>query len=657
MRNLLKEPILRSIIILSLLFVFSITTLIGTNVYWEKKYKESYEDSLYNQQARITLGRIIQEKILVLQLALEQARVAEDVRDVQVIRNNVTDVLTVIHEALDVLQYGGTFRDVRPLVFREKNYFIAELEYFTNNEKKYSLEIVELVPTLFDIQLSFDEYLDKVEYQLCCVQNSDSDYLLAMTQGHLNAVLIRANEIINYIYYDSNHSIELLKTNITETSNQFNKLRIIFVLTMVIFGFLTTLIIIRKVHYIISLREKTELELKKAKEEADHANQAKSQFLARMSHEIRTPMNAILGVEELLSERITSNEEKKYLAMLRRNGKHLLKLINDVLDLSKVEANEFTINFAPFDVHSLIKETVEMFKYTLKEKEITISYHIQNNVPRNIIGDNYRLTQILINLIGNAIKFTKEGDIKLESSIEGDYIRFSVSDTGVGIPKEHIESIFESFKQVDTSNTRQYGGTGLGLTISKEFVMLMGGNGIFVESEVGKGSCFSFTIPLKIPSIDPKDNNTHSELYLEEGKHKVLTKEEVRSVTNNNVLIIDDSVDNLVLMKAFLKNTDANITTVDNGLDAIQLVKENVYQIIYMDIQMPEMDGYECMKEIRAFEQLIGRKATTVIACTAHALESDKQKCFSAGFDDFLSKPLKKKDMIETFEKYSKLEI
>ncbi|WP_179295571.1 ATP-binding protein [Bacillus sp. FJAT-45350] len=424
-----------------------------------------------------------------------------------------------------------------------------------------------------------------------------------------------------------------------------NLLRIVFVTIMSIFCLVTAFFITRNVYFILVSRNRTEIELKHAKEEAEQANQAKSQFLARMSHEIRTPMNAILGVEELLSDLPQSSDEKKYLHMLRRNGEHLLKLINDVLDFSKMEANETKVLTEPLDLYKLIEETVDMFKLTVKNKDVTITHHIDNDVPKKIVGDQNRLIQVLINLIGNAVKFTHEGSIDINVSVNGTILHFSVIDTGVGIPEDQLENIFDSFKQVDTSNSREYGGTGLGLTISKELVKLMEGD-IFVQSEVGKGSCFTFTIPVRLAESTKTTETQVTETSF------LLNETAAANISEKKVLIVDDSVDNLTLIKAFLKKEAIQLTTAENGLEAFELVKKNKYDLVFMDIQMPIMDGFESLLKIREMEKEEGREQTPIIACTAHALESDKQQCLSLGFNGYVSKPLKKQVLKETIEKY-----
>jgi len=527
-----------------------------------------------------------------------------------------------------------------------------------------------------------------------------------------------------------------------------------------------------------------EVQLIEAQKAAQKASYAKTTFLAIMSHEIRTPLNAIIGMCEILEETVLSKEQHNYLKVLREAGETLLAIINDVLDISKIECGDIQIEKSEFELDSLIEKVCDIMAIRAHKKGIELIDHISPNVPVNLIGDSYRMRQILVNLIGNSIKFTDEGEVVLNVKLaeeegyqcknkaeDGICFLFTVKDTGVGIPESKYEDIFESFKQADSSTTRKFGGTGLGLSISKRLVELMGGK-MWVKSEEGKGSEFLFTVKLEVKKekktrtfIVPRgvdvrgilvlivDDNYTNRLILKEiltawdaevveasggkeaisilkkarkkGKHfrlilldrrmpsvdgfevaefiredekneeittvmmltsdyrisdltridrlgiscylvKPIKRDELKNAILTTlglwkakkhegkvekikpidlpamkILLVEDTEDNSMLIKAFLKKSSVEIDVAENGKIAFEKFKKNVYDLVLMDMQMPVMDGYTATKKIRAWENRVNAEETPVIALTAFALKGDAEKCLDAGCNTHVAKPVK----------------
>ena len=413
-----------------------------------------------------------------------------------------------------------------------------------------------------------------------------------------------------------------------------------------VFAFLLVTLCVWILFRDINKRQKLEKELIITQKKAEDAAIIKEQFMANMSHEIRTPLNAIIGFNYRLNKTNLNDEQKEYANAVQSSGENLLAIVNDILDFSKIEAGMVRIEEIRFNLSGLLQSVVTMFFVQAKEKHVHLELTISENVPSLIMGDPTRLTQILINLIGNALKFTNQGSVNIIVDIitideKQVNVRFRVKDTGIGIPEEKISEIFDRFTQAKSDTSRIFGGTGLGLSIAKKLVELQSGT-INVESIKNEGSVFSFNIPYKIADDITDDEKTNDE-----------PTKKIKIENNIKILIVEDNILNQKLAGFMLKDWGFDFDICSNGKLATEKLKTNSYNLILMDIQMPEMNGYEATEYIR--EQL--KLTIPIIAMTAHALPGEREKCIGFGMTDYISKPIKEIDLRNLITQYMCLDL
>ena len=380
-------------------------------------------------------------------------------------------------------------------------------------------------------------------------------------------------------------------------------------------------------------------------DQAVSASMAKSEFLANMSHEIRTPMNAILGFSELLAEEKLSEQQREYTHVILSSGKNLLQIINDILDFSKIEAGKLKMDMVDCSLELMLEDIAMLFSQNCSKKGLDFEVLCCDQLPRTIRTDSVRLRQCLVNLLSNAIKFTETGHVYLHVSLDNidatQYIRFDIEDTGVGIPKDRQDQVFEAFTQADGSITRKFGGTGLGLTITRQIVELFGGK-LSLSSELGRGSVFTILLPNAIIADVPETSEAACRsvvLAPSEPEHNM--------PICGHILVAEDVKANQMLIRVILQKMGLQVSVVEDGQQAVNAVAAGQYDLILMDMQMPGMNGYEATQAIRSLQI-----TTPIVAMTANAMRGDEEKCFAAGCDEYLTKPIDRVQIVRTLSKY-----
>ena len=551
----------------------------------------------------------------------------------------ISEATQHIDDALAVLQHGGKLQRRVALNVYGLDEMITEVAYTpSGGEEKIVLEVIEIAPHTDQIRERVVALRELLQARDAC---ADADLTCARAVSERMSVFFkvtpsfffRLGENANRLLFESNKLLNDLEQRLAQQQRNL-RLTQLGVVVLVVFSVMGLgLFFLRRIN---AAHDQMQL----AMEQADAANRSKSEFVANMSHEIRTPMNAILGFAQLMQESELSKRQRTHLDSVQRAARALLRILNDILDYSKIEAGHLDLEVAPFDLADLLAGVVDLFSFQVSDKGLQLEVRVDPSLPSVVLGDATRLRQVLVNLVGNALKFTESGriqvDIERGAHMDSDLtLAVAVRDTGIGMSPDQLSRIFSAFTQADTSITRRFGGTGLGLSISSQLVALMGGD-LSAESRPGEGSTFRFTIRV---GMDPGGEGA-SQASAQQPQFNLF---HVARLKGAKALVVDDLEANRTLLTALLEGLGMKVTASANGREAVELCASERFDAVLMDLQMPEMDGFEATRRIRASHP---HDAPPVIAVSASALLRDREACLAAGMVDHIAKPIERDRLV-----------
>ena len=736
--------------------------------------RNNLDASVKNEYSRYKIGEYILKEISFIEANFYKMGIITKLRAIEPIQNEIEKEIQNVLGAIEILEKGGVLKSHIKLNLIEANSVVDEI-YFKADDKKLVFEAIDLIPKLDKLREKISEMNEIMKMKILISEASNTDILannvykndsfkIELFFKQIPTLFIRMQENSNRLLYDSKKNITTLEKNIEIEKEYYKNLEYIFTYIVMIIIVLTGFLLIRQI-----LRKNKELEVitkkaKKSEEEALIANETKSKFLANMSHEIRTPLNAIIGFSDILSSSNMEANDKEKAEIISKSAKALLNIINDILDISKIESGKYEVSKTNFDLKDLLEQIVQLYAVNTKEKNIRFLYTLDESIPNFVFSDETKLKQVLSNIISNAIKFTPNNgkvsfDVKLLTLNENTAsVRFSVKDEGIGISPENQKSIFEPFSQADGTISRKYGGTGLGLAISLNIIKMLGSE-IKLISKENEGSLFYFDLDLVVQDVsnfdssklkydfaicniiedteniknhlasvvkyfgrihqgdediescekidlifcfgDPqfyeklsrrkerfkcpvvyvgnmdKINNNNimkplmdyfldvpiygSKIFniiaesklIEKDVQKSENKIETKENFSGQILVAEDNPNNQLLIKIVLQKLGLDVTIVENGQLAVEKYQNEKYDLIFLDINMPVMDGLTALKLIREYEKEIQRY-TPIVALTANTINGDREKYIDEGMDNYLSKPLERNQLISILNLYLK---
>ncbi len=608
--------------------------------YLNASFQESLDKQLENVQAKRVLGSEVINHIGRLERIYYRITTQVNPLARQISHNEALEHLRKIYQLLEVLDKGGDFQQTLILNLPEQENVTKTWHYEPTQSQAFDVLQIGLLPKLKTVEEKFKE-LDQ-QMSIADTYYQQKSHNLADHMSKVQSLIkntlplfIRMLEETNRVQFEQRQNQQVLTEQVLTQKRYFEWGSY----SATLFLFILTILAVR----VIS-RHITEMavDLNKQKNQALEATKSKSVFLANMSHEIRTPLNAITGFLGLLKQEETHPEKIKYLTTIEESSHSLVGIINDILDFSKIESNKLEIDKIDFNPHTAFNSVADLFRARCLEKQITLNVDIASDMPKSLHSDPLRIKQVLTNLLSNAVKFTKSHHsiyLTIDYQFETNQLTFSVKDEGIGISLEQKKRIFQPFSQAENDTTRKFGGTGLGLTISKMLVELLEGE-LTVESEHGFGSEFKFYVPAK-----PGKSNIEKEFSPSPDVHH-------SNQRNGKLLLVEDNKTNQLLMSAILKKQGVDFDLAEDGVQAVKAVNTRNYDLVLMDENMPNMSGSEATQKIREMEAQTKSKRLPIVALTANAMKGDREKFLAAGMDDYLNKPLNIAELHRVLDTY-----
>lgn len=633
------------------LFFVGFLLVVGLNKLFSGLVDELGQQSA-NERARLFIGEEVVRNIQGIEMDVYRMAMAVGPAAQEKIERELLKKVAKLERDLRVLKEGGTVQQLIYLNLEGMDQMIREATFKPDlKDRGYIMEIIEIGPHLDQIKTKASELKALLALRDDYRSRQNGEGMIVVSSAILSyfkrlpPFFFRLNENANRLFFESQRQLQSLDARLSAQRDRYKTTEIVLILLVVASVTVIGFLVARQIKQSNQKLVRAWNEMRCARDQAERASRAKSDFVSRMSHELRTPLNAILGFAQLLDKESLSPVQRNYSWQIRIAGQHLLELVGDVLDLAKIEAGHLVLEQVAFDPKTMLDEVVSVTVKRAKAKGLEVKVVRPPALPDLVKGDPTRLRQILINLLDNAVKFTERGTvgISVEPAAEGGLLLFQVWDTGIGMEQKVVEKLFKPFTQADESTTRKYGGTGLGLVICKDLVAAMGGN-LQVASEPDRGTRFWFSLLLEradlaaeaVEIIEATGANGQERPTIEvsDGQRKS------ESALKRCVLLVEDNPVNQLVASSMVAALGPTCDIAGNGLEALEKIQRgNRYDLIFMDVEMPVMDGHAATQKIRLWERQQGRRRIPIIAMTANAMAEDRKRCIAIGMDDYVAKP------------------